>query len=230
MNVILFGATGMIGTGALTECLADPRIDRVLSVGRRPTGVHHDKLDELIRSDFYDYTDVEALLTGYDACLFCLGVSAAGKDEAEYHRLTYDLTLATAQTLARLNPAMTFCYVSGEGADSTEQSRQMWARVKGKTENALLQLPFKAVYIFRPAYIQPVRGARSRTPLYRAFYAVLTPLYPILKRAFPGYVTTTETVGRALIEAAVNGAEKPILHSREINALARRSPRRSAQT
>lgn len=220
MNIILFGTTGMLGSGTLTEGLDDPRVEKILSISRRSTGVSHEKLDELILSDFFDYTAVEDRLAGFDACLFCLGVTAAGKSEAEYRRLTYDLTLAAAETLARLNPSMTFCYVSGEGTDSTGQSRQMWARVKGETENALQRLPFRAVYLFRPAYIQPVKGARSSTPLYRAFYTVLSPLYPILKRILPGSVTTTETVGRALIEAAANGAEENVLRSRAINALA----------
>jgi len=224
MNMILFGATGMIGSGALTEALADPRVKQVLTVGRRPTGVSHAKLDELILTDFFDYTGVEDRLTGFDACLFCLGATAAGKSEAEYRRLTYDLTLAAAETLVRLNPNMTFCFVSGLGTDSTEQGRQMWARVKGATENALQRLPFRAVYLFRPAYIQPVKGAVSKTALYRTFYAVLSPLYPVLKRLFPGYVTTTETMGRALIEAALNGADAHVPDSRAINALADRSP------
>ena len=223
MNVLLFGATGMIGSGTLTECLADPRIERLLAVGRRPTRALHPKLNELVIDDFFDYSAVEEKLKGYDACLFCLGVSAAGKSEAEYRRLTYDLTLAAAETLARLNPEMTFCYVSGEGTDETGESRQMWARVKGETENTLSRLPFRAVYLFRPAYIQPVKGATSSTPLYRVFYAALSPLYPVLKRVLPGHVTTTETLGRAMVEAAVNGAPERILRSREINVLAERS-------
>lgn len=224
MNLILFGATGMVGSGALLEALADPRVERILSVSRRPTGVQHPALDELIHTDFFDYTAVEDRLTGYDACLFCLGVSAAGRNEAEYRRLTYDLTLAAATTLARLNPEMTFCYVSGEGTDPTGHARQMWARVKGETENALSRLPFRAVYHFRPAYIQPVKGVRSSIAWYRAFYAVLSPLYPLLRRLFPRYVTTTETVGRALIEAGAHGADVQVLHSPEINALSARSP------
>ncbi|HEX9727553.1 MAG TPA: hypothetical protein VGA37_03490 [Gemmatimonadales bacterium] len=225
MNVILFGASGMVGTGALLECLADARVARALAVGRRPLGVQHEKLDELIVDDFFDYAAVEQRLVGYDACLFCLGVSSAGKSEAEYRHVTYDLTLAAAQTLARLNPTMTFCYVSGAGTDSAERSRQMWARVKGATENALARLPFKAVYLFRPGYIQPVKGARSGTTLYRAFYAVLSPFYPILQWALPGYVTTTETVGRAMIEAALHGAGQRVVASRAINGLATRPPR-----
>ena len=224
MNLILFGATGMVGHGALAAALADPRVERVRSVSRRPTEQAHPKLDELVIADFFNYSAVEDRLTGYDACLFCLGTSAAGKSEADYRRFTYDLTLAAAETLVRLNPQMTFCYVSGEGTDETEQSRQMWARVKGATENALARLPFKAVYHFRPGYIQPVGGARSSTPLYRVVYAILSPLYPLLKRLAPHAITTTETVGRALVEAGVAGADQQVLRSREINALAERSP------
>lgn len=224
MNVLLFGATGMIGHGALSAALADARVGRVLAVGRRPTGREHPKLDELVVDDFFDYAPVEERLAGFEACLFCLGVSAAGTSEGEYRRLTYDLTLAAAETLARLNPSMTFCYVSGEGTDATGRSRQMWARVKGDTENALSRLPFEAVYHFRPAYIQPVGGARSSVPLYRALYAVLSPLYPVLRRLFPGYVTTTDEVGRALVEAGLAGAPERVLDSRAIRALAPSRP------
>ena len=225
MDVILFGATGMVGSGALAACLADPRVDRVLSVSRRSTGVQNRRLKELLVSDFFDYSAVEDQLTGYDACLFCLGVSSVGKSEAEYRRLTYDLTLAAAETLVRLNPQMTFCYVSGEGTDATGQSSRMWARVKGETEIALSALPFTKVYLFRPGYIQPMQGARSSTPLYRVLSRVLSPLYPILRLLFPGHVTTTETVGRALVEVAARGASTNVLHSREINALSAGAPR-----
>ncbi|NNF56915.1 MAG: epimerase [Rhodothermaceae bacterium] len=224
MNVILFGATGMVGHGALTAALDDPRVERILSVARRPTGRTHAKLDELIIEDFFDYSAVEGQLVGYDACLFCLGVTAAGKSEAAYRRLTYDLTLAAAETLVRLNPATTFCYVSGEGTDETGQSRQMWARVKGETENALSALPFEAVYHFRPAYIHPVGGARASNTFYRVAITAVSPLYPVLRRLFPGYVTTTETLGCALVEAGLNGAPVSVLDSRAINALAEQSP------
>jgi uncharacterized protein YbjT (DUF2867 family) len=217
MTILLFGATGMIGHGALSAALADPRVSRVLTVGRRPTGRAHPKLDELVLDDFFDYTAVEERLTGFDACLFCLGVSAAGKSEAAYRRLTYDLTLAAAETLVRLNPGMTFVYVSGEGTDA--DGRAMWARVKGETERALSALPFAAVYHFRPAYIQPQGDARSRITLYRVLYAAFAPLYPALRRVFPGYVTTTDEVGRALVEAGLAGAPSRVLDSRAIRAL-----------
>ncbi|MCZ6916048.1 MAG: NAD-dependent epimerase/dehydratase family protein [Gemmatimonadetes bacterium] len=220
MKVLVFGATGMIGSGVLKECLQDDRVTAVLAVGRSSCGVTHDKLREIIHRDLFEYVTIKEELRGYDACFFCLGVSALGKSEEEYRRLTYDLTLAAAQALLELNPEMTFCYVSGEGADSTEQGRVMWARVKGKIENELTRMPFKAALMFRPAYIQPVKGVRSRTPHYRAPYAVFAPLYPILRRFFPKYVTTTESIGRAMIRAAEDGQSNRVLASSDINALA----------
>jgi uncharacterized protein YbjT (DUF2867 family) len=219
VRVILFGATGMVGSGVLIECLDDGRIAEVLAVGRNSCGVSHPKLAELIRSDFINYSDAKAGLTGFDACFFCLGVSSAGMTEAAYHRLTYDLTVAAAEALAPLNPAMTFCYVSGEGTDSTEQGRVMWARVKGKTENHLLRMPFKT-YVLRPGYIQPLKGVRSKTALYRAVYALLALFYPLLRRLAPRHVTTSENVGRAMIQLAANGYGKRVLENPDINALA----------
>lgn len=220
MNVILFGATGMVGQGVLRECLLDPEIGRVLSVARKKTGEAHEKLREVEHNDFTDFTAIEGELSGYDACFFCLGVSSAGMNEADYTRVTYDFTLAAARTLARKNPAMTFIYVSGEGTDSTEKGRSMWARVKGKTENELLRLPFKAAIMFRPGFIQPLHGIKSKTGLYRAIYAVASPLYPALKALAPKHVTNTEAVGRAMIRAARSGAPKNILENPDINALA----------
>lgn len=170
MNVVIFGATGMVGQAALRACLADFGVKRVLAVGRTPTGRSHPKLREVVRIDLFDYGGAEADLTGYDACFFCLGVMSSGMDEASYTRLTYDLTMAAATVLLRLNPAMTFVYVSGAGTDSSETGRVMWARVKGRTENALRRLPFKAVYLFRPGIIQPLNGIQSKTPAYRTFY------------------------------------------------------------
>ncbi len=218
MNVLLFGASGMVGQGVLRECLLDAAVERVLVIGRTPTGQQHPKLRERMHTDFYDFAAIEAELTGFDACFFCLGVSAAGMTEERYHRLTYDLTLAAATTLARLNPALTFCYVSGLGTDSTAQGRTMWARVKGKTENALLKLPFKAAYMFRPGLIQPLHGITSKTPLYRAIYALTGLLLPLLRRVAPKYVTTTELLGRAMIAVGRHGAPTPILETRDINA------------
>ncbi len=220
MSVIVLGATGMIGSGVLRECLDDARVGSVLVVGRSSCGVKHEKLREIIHRDFFDYAAIRHRLAGYDACFFCLGVSAAGKSEEEYHRLTYDLTLAAARTLAELNPAMTFCYVSGVGTDTTERGRMMWARVKGKTENHLLQLPFRAAFMFRPGYIQPRKGVRSKTPLYQAMYTILAPLYPLLRRLFPKYVTTTEHVALAMIQVAAAGHPQSVIDPHDINTLA----------
>ena len=219
MNVILFGATGMVGQGVLRECLLDPEVQHVLSVVRTPSGQQHPKLRELVHTDFFNYSDVESELKGYDACFFTLGVSSAGMDEAKYRHLTYDLTLAAATTLARLNPQMTFVYVSGAGTDSSERGRTMWARVKGKTENDLLKLPFRAAYMFRPGFIQPLHGIRSKTRLYQAIYTALGPLLPLIKSAFPKSITTTEQIGRAMLQVVKHGYPKPILEAKDIIAL-----------
>ena len=208
----------MVGQGVLQECLLDPDVTRVLSVARSSTGQRHEKLRELLHQDFTDFSAVQPELTGHDACFFCLGVSAAGMSEAEYTRVTYDFTRAAAKVLA--NPRMTFVYVSGAGTDSSEKGRSMWARVKGRTENALLALPFKAQFMFRPGYIQPMHGIRSKTGWYRAIYAVATPLFPILNAVFPRSVTTTERVGRAMLAVAKRGAAKSLLDNADINALA----------
>jgi uncharacterized protein YbjT (DUF2867 family) len=219
MKVLLFGATGMIGQGVLRECLLDPGVQQILSIVRTPTNQQNPKLRELIHTDFFDYSTIEPELTGLDACFFCLGVSSAGMDEAKYKHLTYDLTLAAAATLVRLNPQMTFLYVSGAGTDSTERGRSMWARVKGKTENDLLKLSFRAAYMFRPGVIQPLHGIRSKTKLYQTFYTVLNPILPLLKSAFPQLTTTTEQLGRAMLYVTKHGFPKPILESKDINSL-----------
>ena len=217
LKAIVFGATGMVGEGALHEALIDPAVGSVLVVGRRPCGVAHPKLKEVIHADFYDYAPIEASLAGYDACFFCLGVTSIGKNEEEYRRLTYDLTLAAAGALVRLNPAMTFCYVSGAGTDSSEQGRSMWARVKGRTENDLMKLPFKAVYAFRPGFIKPTPGLKNAL----GFSKVLAPFYPLLRGLFPGWVCTLEDLGRSMIRAARTGCEKKILECRDIASLSR---------
>ncbi len=219
MKVVLFGATGMIGQGVLRECLLDSAVEQVVSVGRSPSGQQHPKLKEIVARDLLDLRAIEPELTGFDACFFCLGVSSAGLSEEAYRQVTYGLTLAAAGTLSRLNPAMTFAYISGAGADSTERGRIMWARVKGQTENALLRLPFKAVHLFRPGAIQPLHGITSRTPLYRLLYVVLGPFLPLLKRVSPDSLTTTEQLGRAMLRAAQQGAPQPILEMRDINRL-----------
>jgi len=219
MNVLLFGATGMIGQGVLRECLLDAGVEHVVAVGRRASGQRHAKFSELVPPDLVDLTAAEGDLTGFDACFFCLGASAAGMSEERYTRVTYDLTLAIARTLVRLNAGMTFVYVSGMGTDSSEQGRTMWARVKGRTENALLRLPFKAAYMFRPGVIIPLHGIRSRTMWYRVLYAVMTPLYPVLKARLPHAVTTTEQLGRAMLAVTRRGYPEPVLEARDINSL-----------
>ena len=219
MRVILFGATGMVGQGVLRECLLDPGVESVLAIGRSPTGQRHAKLREIQHGNFFDFSSIESQLTGYDACFFCLGVSSIGMSEELYRRLTYDITLAAATTLAKLNPGMVFTYVSGRSTDSTEQGRLMWARVKGKTENDLLKLPFKAAYMFRPAGIQPLHGIRSKTPWVQALYVGAGPMLSLLNRLAPQYMTTTEQVGRAMIKVARDGYRKPVLESDDINRL-----------
>ena len=221
MKVILFGATGMVGQGVLRECVLDPEVESVLAIGRSATGQQHEKLHEIVHQDLSDLSTIRGRLSAYDACFFCLGVSAAGMDEPAYRRVTYDLTISTAGTLAKLNPMMTFIYVSGAGTDSTERGRMMWARVKGKTENALLQMPFKAAYMFRPAYIQPLHGIRTKTVWYRALYALMGPFYPVWKVLLPKYVTTTECVGRAMLKVAKQGAPKHVLENQDISNICR---------
>jgi uncharacterized protein YbjT (DUF2867 family) len=219
MTVILFGATGMVGQGILRECLIDPDVKQVLSIVRAPSGRQHAKLHELIHTNFFDYSAIEPQLTGFDACFFSLGVSSAGMDERKYTHLTYDLTLAAATTLAKLNPQMTFIYVSGAGTDSTEHGRSMWARVKGKTENDLLKLPFRAAYMFRPGFIQPLHGIRSKTRLYQTIYTILNPILPLLKSTLPQFVTTTEQISLAMLQVAKHGFLRPILESKDIASL-----------
>lgn len=217
MKVIVFGATGMVGQGVLRECLRDPDVTQVLTVGRSATGQQHPKLREIAHKDFLDFSAVENDITGYDACFFCLGVSSIGMDAERYRHLTYDITLAAARPLARLNPGMTFVYVTGASTDSTGQGRVMWARVKGKTENDLLKLPFKAAFMFRPGAIQPLHGVRSKTPWVQALYVATGPLLSFLHRVAPNYVTTTEEVGRAMLSVAKRGYPKPILEMEDIH-------------
>lgn len=219
MKVMIFGATGMVGQGVLRECLLAPDVQQVLTVGRTATGQAHPKLQELVHADLFDYQAVEAHLRGFDACFFCLGVSSAGMSEAEYTRLTHDLTLAAAQVLARLNPSLCFVYVSGAGTDSSEQGRSMWARVKGRTENALLRLPFRSVYLFRPGIIQPLHGARSKTASYRWLYALSAPLLPVLRRVWPRQVLTTEGVGQAMLAVARRESGRAVLEVADIAVL-----------
>ncbi len=210
----------MIGQGVLRECLLSPDVQLVQTIGRSATGKEHQKLREIVRQDLFDYSGMEADLTGFDACFFCLGISSAGMKQEDYERVTYGITLAAATALVQFNPNMTFIYVSGMGTDSTEQGRVMWARVKGKTENALLRLPFKAVYLFRPAGIRPLHGIKSKTKLYRMIYALSAPLFPLLNAIFPNYLTTTEKMGRAMINVTLRGYPNKVLETQDINSAA----------
>lgn len=221
MKVLIFGATGMVGQGALRECLLAEDVTLVQTIGRTATGRQHPKLRELVQQDLFDCSAIEAELKNFDACFFCIGVTSSGMAEAQYTRLTHDLTLATAQVLARLNPQMTFVYVSGAGADSSETGTTMWARVRGRLENALQRLPFKAVYVFRPGIIQPLHGIRSKTGSYRWFYMLSRPLLPLLRALMPNTVLSTEIVGRAMLAVARHGAPKAVLEAADISALGR---------
>lgn len=209
----------MVGQGVLRECLLDPDVERVQTIGRTKTGAEHPKLREVVHGDMWHYASIESDLSGFDACFFCLGVASAGMSEADYEQVTYGITMAAADTLSRLNPQMTFVFVSGAGADSSEHGRIMWARIKGKTENAVLRLPFKAAFVFRPGAIQPLHGIRSRTALYRIIYSLTRPLLPLLRRALPGYILTTEQLGRAMLAVVKHGASKRILESKDISAI-----------
>jgi uncharacterized protein YbjT (DUF2867 family) len=224
MKVLVFGATGMVGQGVLRECLLDPEVELAVTVGRTATGTLHARLREIVHKDLANYAGIEAELAGFDACFFCLGVSSNGMKEAEYERVTYVYTLAAAETLARLGEmdkqrkAMTFIYVSGSGTDSTEKGRTMWARVKGRTENALLRLPLDA-YMFRPGFIEAMDGIESRTPSYRIFYKVFGWMLPMLRRALPNQVLSTREIGRAMLVVAKRGYGKRILETKDIRAV-----------
>jgi len=209
----------MVGQGVLRECLFDPDVESVLAIVRKSSLPQHDKLLEVVHPDVSDLSAIEDRLSGYDACFFCLGVSSIGMSEERYRHLTYDITLAAATTLARLNPDMVFVYVTGAGADSTEQGRVMWARVKGKTENDLLKLPFRAAYMFRPGAIQPLHGVRSKTAWVQAVYVATSPLLSLLYQLLPRYVTTTEQIGKAMIRVVRSGYPNAVLESEDINRL-----------
>jgi hypothetical protein len=216
IRAILFGATGMVGEGVLLECLKHPDVDSVLVIGRRPCNIKHPKLKEILHHDFFDYSTIESQLKGYNACFFCLGVSSVGMKEAEYTRVTYDLTMQAATTLSRLNPDMTFCYVSGTGTDSTEQGRLMWARVKGRTENQLSRLPFKSVYSFRPGLMKPTKGQKN----VKTIMKVVGYSYSFWKFLSPKNACMLEEVGLAMIQAARVGSSKKILENLDIAQLA----------
>jgi uncharacterized protein YbjT (DUF2867 family) len=220
MKAIVFGASGMVGQGVVRECVASVDVEAVLLVGRGASGLAGGKVRELVIPDLHDYAAVADELAGHDACFFCLGVSSSGMTEDAYRKVTHDLTLAAARALLASNPELTFCYVSGAGTDSTEQGRSMWARVKGKTENDLLGLGFRRAFMFRPGYIQPLDGIKSKTRSYRIMYAVMAPLYRLWKLILPKQVTTTRNLGLAMLAVARGDYEKTILDSHDINVLA----------
>ncbi len=220
IRVIIFGATGMVGEGVLHQSLRHPDVEAVLVVGRRSCGIRHDKLREIIHNDFFDYSPIHEELKGYNACFFCLGVSSVGMKEKDYARTTHDLTIQAASTLSRLNPEMTFCYVSGAGTDSTEKGRLMWARVKGKTENDLMKLPFKGAYMFRPGFIKPIKGLKNTY----ALSGILGALYPVWKTLFPKYACTLAEIGNAMIDVSLNGYSGKILENSDISRLGAAGP------
>jgi uncharacterized protein YbjT (DUF2867 family) len=223
MNLLIFGATGMVGQSVLRECLLAADVARVVAVGRSAPDITHPRLSNLVTPDLTDLRGIESQLAPFDACFFCLGVSSVGMSEADYTRVTHDLTLSVATTLARLNPAMTFVYVTGAGTDSSAKGRSMWARVKGQTENELIALPFKAAYMFRPGVIEPLHAVRSKTALYRLAYVAATPLFSLMRAVRPGSLVTSVEVGRAMLAVARGGYPRPILEVADIQAAARRA-------
>jgi uncharacterized protein YbjT (DUF2867 family) len=218
LRVIVTGATGMVGEGVLLECLNSPEVEQVLSISRRPSGRSHPKLREILHDDFQNLAPIAGQLTGYNACFFCLGVSAVGLKEPEYRRLTYDLTLHFAQTLLAHNgPNLTFCYVSGAGTDDTLRSRQMWARVKGETENALRQLGFRQAYMFRPGFLRATPGQQHVLSYYKYFGW----LYPVVRGLAPQYASTLAELGQAMLHVAQHGYAQPVLEVPDIVAAAK---------
>lgn len=221
MKVLLFGATGMVGQGVLRECLQAADVAQVVAIGRTPTGQRHPRLRELVHADLFNYAALGPELEDVDACFFCVGVTSSRMSEAGYTRVTCDLTLAAARALLAANPRMVFVYVSGAGADSSETSATMWERVRGKTENALLALPFRGVYIFRPGMIEPLDGIKSKTAAYRIFYSLMKPVLPLLRAAMPRHVLTTRQMGQAMLAVVRSGARKRVLESADIGPLGR---------
>lgn len=218
IKAIVTGATGMVGEGVLHECLQSHEVEEVLIINRKPSGFTHPKLKEIIHKDFFDISPIQAQLKGYNACFFCLGVSSVGMKEQEYFKMTYTLTMHMAETLSKLNPDMTFCYVSGASTDSTEKGRSMWARIKGKTENDLMKLPFKAVYNFRPGYMHPTPGLKNTLSAYK----YLGWLYPVVRKVFPGSVSTLAELGQAMIYVATKGCEKHVLEVKDFVPLTKK--------
>jgi uncharacterized protein YbjT (DUF2867 family) len=217
IRAIITGVTGMVGEGVLHEALNHSDVEHVLIINRRPSGMSHPKLKEIIHSDFHNFRSLESQLQNYNACFFCLGVSSVGMKEPEYTNKTYDLTLHVATTLVRLNPDMTFCYISGAGTDGSETGKSMWARVKGKTENALMKLPFKKAYMFRPGIIEPTKGLKNTLK----FYNYLAWLLPILRVVSPNYISTLRDIGIAMIHSVTKGYSKSVLEVSDIKKAAR---------
>ena len=220
IKAIITGSTGMVGEGILYESLKHPDVESVLVINRKPCGVKHQKLREIVHKDFFDLKEIEKHLAGYNACFFCAGVSSVGKKEDEYRRLTYDMTMNFTETLVKVNEEkskeMTFCYVSGMDTDSTEKGKRMWARVKGKTENDLMKLPFKNAYMFRPGYIQPIKGLKNTYTVYK----FMAPFYPVLKTLFPKYTVTLKELGQVMINVSFYSPEKKILECVDIRKVA----------
>lgn len=218
LSVIITGTTGMVGEGVMYECLLHSQVEKILLINRRPGGVSHPKVKEIIHHDFFDLSPIESQLKGFNACFFCLGVSSVGMNEENYHRVTYELTLNAAKTILKINPEMTFCYVSGAGTDSSEKGRSMWARVKGKTENYLLNLPFKSAFMFRPGFIEPTKGLKNTLK----FYRYVGWLIPVMRSFFPKYISSLKDLGLAMINATSKGYEKSVLEVKDIIALAKK--------
>jgi hypothetical protein len=218
IRVIITGVTGMVGEGVLHECLNHPDVEQILVINRKPCGVSHPRLKEIIHSDFLNVGPIEDELKGYNACFFCLGVSSIGLSETDYFKLTYTLTMHFAETLVRINPAMIFCYISGKSTDSTEKGKLAWARIKGKTENDLMKLPFHKVYAFRPGFLKPMKGSKNTLKA----YTYLGWLYPLMRMLSTTYATTLEELGLAMIHSVTNGYEKDVLEVPDIVALAKR--------
>ena len=215
----------MVGEGVLHECLQDPRVESVLVINRKPCGILHSKLKEIIHKDFFDITPIESQLSGYNACFFCLGVSSVGMKEAEYYNISYTLTINFAQILSNFNTGMTFCYISGAGTDSSEKGRMKWARVKGKTENDLMKLPFTAAYAFRPAFMLPTKGLKNTLP----YCKYIIWLYPVVHPLLPQYFGTLKELGLAMINSVIFGSDKMVLEAKDIAELAKKTAPRSVQ-
>ena len=218
IKAIITGSTGMVGEGVLLECLQHPEVESLLVINRKPCGITHHKLQEIIHIDFFDLSPIDSKLSGYNACFFCAGISSVRKKEAEYAKITYELTMSFARTLSKLNPDMTFCYVSGAGTDSSEKGRMMWARVKGKTENDLMKLQFKNMYAFRPAFMKPTKGQKNAP----AFFKYILWLYPVLHQLIPQYFGSLSDVGLAMVNCILFGFEKKVLEAKDIAGLAKK--------